>query len=77
MDWFNAHFCALLSVTPRHGRAFFAHCEISACHEYEDMVVGDDEGVAVAVAVINILSTTVLNNFIGLFLINLKIKNLI
>ena len=76
MDWFSAHFAALLSVTPRHGRAFFAHCDVPACHEYAHMDVGDDEGVEVAIVVVNILlMTTAINNFIAVFLLLLKNKN--
>ena len=78
MHWFTAHYAALLSVTPRHGRAFFAHCEIPGCHEYEGMEVEDDEGIlAAVVAVVILLKTTATNNAIALFLIMLKLNNLI
>ena len=77
MNWFVAHYAALLSVTPRHGRAFFAHCEIPGCHEYERMEVEDDEGfVAAVVAVVILLTTTATNNALALFLIMLKLKKI-
>ena len=78
MNWFAAHYAALLSVTPRHGRALFAHCEIPGCHEYERMEVEDDEGfVAAVVAVVILLTTTATKNALALFLIMLKLKKLI
>ena len=79
LSWFDAHYCALLSVTPRHGKSFFARCNIPACHVYDNLVVDDDEGVAAALIAVSAfkVSMDAINNTIVLLLFLLKIKNLI
>ena len=79
MQWFDAHFAALLSVTPRHGRSYFSRCNVPACHGYENLDVADDEGVnaaLVAVICLHVTNTAIINS-IAVFLIMLKFKKLI
>ena len=76
LPWFCAHYGALLSVTPRHGRSFFARCNIPACHEFEELLVEDDEGIAAAIVAIMafIVTNTAINNFVAVFVLILKLK---
>ena len=76
LPWFDAHFAALLSVTPRHGKAFFSKCNIPACHIYDNIVVDDEEGINAAIVYLIAIkfAADIFDNTIVLLILLLKFK---
>ena len=81
MNWFDAHFLALHSVTPRHGKKFFGRCGIPLCQSFKDGAEEDEEEenniilVLVALSYFLVLAQATRNiNLAIIFIILKKIK---